>query len=388
MTGLLIKLFVKDSKNIKDQKVRGAYLTLGSFTGVVCNILLFIVKFLAGLLSGSMSIVADAFNNFFDMTSSVVTFLGFKLSTKPADKEHPFGHGRIEYMSALLVAALIILVGVELLKSSIEKIKTPDELHITAITAIILGVSILVKLWMFLFNRKLGNTVNSKALIATAFDSLSDTVTTGAVLVSVIIELIFGFNIDAYMSLAVSLFIIYNGIKTIKETLDPLLGMPPEPEMVEEIENTINSYDDFHGIHDLIVHNYGPGRTFASFHVEVPQNLNIIKCHEEIDECEKILSEKLNAQIVIHYDPIDTDNEHIKAVKQEVLSKLKEYNDEITVHDFRMVDGEHRINVIFDAVLPSGSKLTDSEAKELFTELVKEINPKYFPVITIDRNYV
>ena len=388
MTSLLIKLFIKDYKNTEDKKVRAKYITLGSVGGIVFNIILFIIKLLAGLISNSVSVIADAFNNLSDMASSVITYIGYKLSMKPADKEHPFGHGRMEYMSATLVSALIILVGFELLKSSFEKIINPTETTFNTVAIIILISSIVIKFYMFFFNKTLGKKVNSSALTATAFDCLGDVVSTSAVLVSAIIGIIFKINIDAFVGLAVSIMIIYAGIKSIKETLDPLLGMPPEEEMVKGIEATVLEYDDFTGIHDLIVHNYGPGRIFVSLHVEVPENIDIIKCHEEIDECEKRLTEKFNAHITIHYDPIATNDERVASIKTEILEKLKEIHNEYSLHDFRVVDGENTINLIFDVVVPTELNTSDIDVRLEVTEICKALNKKYNPVITVDRNYL
>lgn len=388
MTSLLIKLFIKDYKNTEDKKVRAKYITLGSVGGIVFNIILFIIKLLAGLISNSVSVIADAFNNLSDMASSVITYIGYKLSMKPADKEHPFGHGRMEYMSATLVSALIILVGFELLKSSFEKIVNPTETTFNTVAIIILISSIVIKFYMFFFNKTLGKKVNSSALTATAFDCLGDVVSTSAVLVSAVIGIIFKINIDAFVGLAVSIMIIYAGIKSIKETLDPLLGMPPEEEMVKGIEATVLEYDDFTGIHDLIVHNYGPGRIFVSLHVEVPENIDIIKCHEEIDECEKRLTEKFNAHITIHYDPIATNDERVASIKTEILEKLKEIHNEYSLHDFRVVDGENTINLIFDVVVPTELNISDIDVRLEVTKICKALNKKYNPVITVDRNYL
>lgn len=388
MTSLLIKLFIKNHKNTDDKTVRAKYITLGSIGGIVFNIILFGIKLLAGLISNSVSVIADAFNNLSDMASSVITFIGYKLSTKPADKEHPFGHGRMEYMSATLVSALIILVGFELLKSSVDKIINPTETTFNTVAIIILVSSVLIKFYMFFFNKKLGKAVNSQALTATAFDCLGDVVSTTAVLISAVISVAFEINIDAYIGLAVSVMIMYAGIKSIKETLDPLLGMPPEEEMVKGIEQTVLEYNDFTGIHDLIVHNYGPGRIFVSLHVEVPENIDIIKCHEEIDECEKRLTEKFNAHITIHYDPIATNNEKVATIKAEILERLKEKHNEYSLHDFRMVEGESTINLIFDVVVPTELKISDSEVKNEVANICKSINLKYNPVITVDRNYI
>ncbi|MDD4699423.1 MAG: cation diffusion facilitator family transporter, partial [Oscillospiraceae bacterium] len=289
MTTLLINLFVKDKNELGNPAVRGKIGNIGAFVGIFCNIFLFVIKFIAGTLAGSVSLVVDAFNNLSDIGSSVVTLIGFKISNKPADSEHPFGHGRMEYMSATGVSLLIIMVGVELFKTSLDKVLHPEALTISLLTFIVLVISICIKLWMAFFNRNLGGIINSSALKATSLDSLSDCVATSAVLISMIIAKIFEVNIDPYVGIAVAVFIIYSGARNAKETLDPLLGMPTDDNIVKEIENYVLSYDDFVGVHDLIVHNYGPGRSFASLHVEVPMDIDIVRCHEQIDLCERYI---------------------------------------------------------------------------------------------------
>ena len=386
MTNLLIKLFIKD-KNVND-KTRGKYVAMGGFTGIVCNLILFLIKLFAGITSASVSIIADAFNNLSDMGSSVITLFGYKLSQKPADKEHPFGHGRLEYTSALAVSFIIIVVGIELFKSGIDKIINPSQLQASTVTIVILVASVLIKGWMYLFNKKIGTISSSAALKATAIDSLSDAVTTLAVLVALIISTATGVNLDPYMTLAVSLFIIYSGIKNAKETLDPLLGMPPEKEMVDEIEQTVLSFEDFIGIHDLVVHNYGPGRTFVSLHVEVPQTVDIIKCHEMVDDCEKLLNERTGAEVVIHMDPIVTDNKQLNQIKDTILNKLKEQNPLYNLHDFRMVDGKEHINLVFDVVAPIDENKDDSAVKEMVRDICKNLDRRYNAVVTVDRDYV
>lgn len=389
MTKLLIKLFVRNYNDTESQNVRSRYITLGSTVGILCNILLFVIKFTIGFISGAVSITADAFNNLSDIGSSVVTALGYKLSEKPADKEHPFGHGRIEYMSGLVVAVLIIMVGVELFKTSYSKLINPTALAVDFVTIIALVVSIIIKFWMFLFNRKIGKTVNSSALVATAQDSINDSFATLAVLFSVFVALIFNINIDPYVGIGVALFIIYSGFKTIKETIDPLLGTPPDEETILKIEDTVKNFDEcFLGIHDLIIHNYGPGRSFASLHVEVPSDINIIMCHEKIDACEKKLLEELKMNVVIHMDPIESENTLVADTKEKVLSAVKLIDDRLSIHDFRMINGEKQINLIFDVVLPNGFKLSEEALKADIRTALKKIDERFETVITVDRDFV
>lgn len=387
MTNLLLKIFIKNYKNTADPTIRRKYVNLGSVTGIFCNILLFAIKFSIGLLAGSMSIMADAFNNLTDIGSSVITMIGFRLSEKPADKEHPFGHGRFEYMSAMLVAIIILLVGFELFKSSAEKIFNPTDLKIGIYTIILLSVSVIIKLWMFVFNKKLGKKINSTGLIATAQDSINDSIATFAVLISVIIFSIFGVNIDPYVGVLVAAFILFSGFKTIKETLDPLLGMPPEKETINSILKIVLENDNFVGIHDLIVHNYGPGRSFASLHVEVPADADIVACHEDIDACEKKLHNTLGIEVVIHMDPIAVNDENTQKTKDDITRVIAEYDNRLSIHDFRMVDGEEQINLIFDVVLPSEMQIKDSVFKEKINEICKKIDSRYVAVITIDRDF-
>lgn len=389
MTSFLLKFFIKDYKNTENQAVREKVGNFGGIVGIFCNLLLFIIKFIAGTISNSISITADAFNNLSDMGSSVVTLLGFKLSNIPPDKEHPFGHGRIEYLSATFVSAIIMFVGGELFLSSVKKIITPEPLETEkiSISIIILVISVLIKLWMSFFNKKLGNMISSDSLKATAKDSLNDCISTSAVLISTFVSLFFNINIDAYAGLAVAIFIIYSGITSIKDTLNPLLGMPPKKEMIDEIENIVYSFDKFVGIHDLIVHNYGPGRTFASLHVEVPENINIIWCHEQIDLCEKIIRERMNIEVVIHMDPVATDDEFVNDLKSKVYKKIEEFDSSLSCHDFRVVKGEKVTNVIFDTVIPNKYKLSAEQLKIKIQELVHEISPNYNCVITIDIDY-
>ena len=388
MTKLLLKIFIKNHKNTADPLIRRKYINLGSVVGILCNLILFAIKLIIGLLAGSVSIMADAFNNLTDIGSSVVTIIGFRLSIKPADKEHPFGHGRFEYMSAMLVAIIILLVGFELFKTSVEKIFTPSELKVEFYTIILLSISVIIKLWMFLFNKKLGKSINSSGLIATAQDSVNDSIATFAVLVSIIISKIFGINVDPFMGIAVALFILYSGVKTIKETLDPLLGMPPEKETIDAIATMVLANEKFVGIHDLIVHNYGPGRSFASLHVEVPSDADIVACHEDIDACEKEIHGTLGIEVVIHMDPIAINDENTIKTKEAVCNAIGKYNSKFSIHDFRMVNGEEQINLIFDVVVPNDITLKDFEIKSKIQEICKELDSRYVTVITIDKDYI
>lgn len=387
MTAFLVNLFIKNKDDIADPVVRSKYGRLGGFVGISCNILLSAIKFIAGTIAGSVSMVADSLNNLSDIGSSVVTLLGFKLAAKPADREHPFGHGRLEYMSAFFVSFLIILVGLELLKTSFNKILHPQDLNISFVTFIVLIISIGIKLWMSLFNRKLGNIIDSSALKATSQDSINDVFATSAVLVSVAVAKIFNINIDPYIGLAVGAFVVYSGFNTAKGALDPLLGMLPEGHITEAIEEYVLSYDDFVGVHDLIVHNYGPGRSFASLHVEVPMDIDIVHCHEQIDMCEREIYEKFKIETVIHMDPIATNDEYVNSVKQKLKGKIAKFDNNLRIHDFRVVKGEQRTNLIFDVVVPQQFSLSDSELKAEISRIASSIDETFCCVITIDLDY-
>lgn len=392
MTNLLIKLFVKNKDDIKDKEVRNTYGNLASVTGIVCNIILCIMKVLIGVIVSSISIIADGLNNLSDMGSSVISFIGFKLAGKPADRDHPFGHGRIEYMSAFIISVLILIVGVNLLINSAKTLISGEGAPVYDIwTVIILAISILMKLWMFFFNKKLGKKIESSALLATAKDSINDVVATTAILVSCFVTRLVSlpFNLDAVMAILVSLFIIYAGLSSAKDTTDQLLGGPPDIELINDIEEVISSFEDFVGIHDLIVHNYGPGRQLASVHVEVPYNINIVECHEQIDICEKSVLEKTGVELVIHMDPIDTDNETVSKARNEMSEAIKAIDSRMTLHDFRMTpNAKNRTNLIFDVVVPSDLKLSDKELDEKINALAKELNETYCCVITFDADYI
>lgn len=391
MSELLIKLFIKNSDDINDTAVRKSYGTLGGAVGIVCNLLLCILKITVGLITASISIVADGLNNLSDMGSSIITMIGFKMAGKPADSDHPFGHGRMEYMSAFIVAMLILLVGAELFKSSLTALINGDAAPEYSVFAlVILCISILIKLWMFLFNRKLGKKIDSGALAATAQDSLNDMVATAVILLSVGISMLIKlpFNLDAVMGVLVSVFILYSGFGAAKDTLDQILGSPPDKKLISEIEHTVMSFDGFVGIHDLIIHNYGPGRQFASVHVEVPQNIDIVKCHEQIDMCEKLVNEKLNISLVIHMDPIDVNNETVASTRKQLEKVIKDIDGKMTLHDFRMTPaGETRTNLIFDVVVPSEVKMSHEELNRRIADAAKAVNPTYCCVITFDNDF-
>ncbi len=391
MTRLLTHLFVKKPDNVKDNATREQYGSLSGVVGIVCNLLLCVFKITVGALTHSISIIADGFNNLSDMGSSVITILGFKLANKPADKDHPFGHGRIEYMSAFIVAILILLVGFELMKTSVTALIDGSPMPTySLVSIIILAVSVVFKLWLFLFNRKIGKKIESETLLATAQDSLNDSVATAVILLSVAVSKLvpIPFNLDAVMGVAVALFILFAGFNAAKETLNRILGEPPTADLITDIEKAILAYDDFVGIHDLIVHNYGPGRLFASVHVEVPQDINIVECHEQIDLCEKAVYDNLGVSLVIHMDPMDVNNEQVAFVRQQLSDGIRVINDELTLHDFRMTPmAETQTNLVFDVVVPQNFNLSEKELKEKISQIAKLINPTFCCVITVDRDF-
>lgn len=391
MTSLLTRLFLKD-KDIRSVSGRSKVGNLGSVVGIICNILLCGFKIAVGLISGSISIVADGLNNLADMGSAVITMIGFRLANKPADQDHPFGHGRLEYISAFIIAVLILIVGFELLTSSVKILISGEAAPLFSVAAIIvLAASIVVKLWLFFFNRKLGVMIDSSALIATAKDSLNDCISTGAILLTAIITRFVNvpFNLDAVMAIGVALFILWSGYTSAKDTIDEMLGGPPSAEVVKEIEESIMSFEGFVGIHDLIVHNYGPGRQFASVHVEVPQNIDIVACHEQIDLCEKFVGEKTGVNLVIHMDPIDTDDESVNRTKELITAAIKTIDSRLTLHDFRMTPtASKRTNLVFDVVIPTGFKMTPNELNTLICQKAREIDSTYACVITFDSDFI
>ena len=388
MTNLLIKIFIKDKDNVENQEVRGKYAMLSSITGIVVNILLSVFKLIIGLISNSMSIISDALNNVTDAGSSVVTMIGFKMSQKKVDADHPWGHGRMEYITGFFVDILIILVGFELLQSSVEKILNPELPNITNVTLILLVVAIIAKLWLFIFYKKIAKKINSAAIKGTAYDSISDSISTLAVLLSALVARFAGISIDGYVSLLVSLFILITGFKAIKEIIDLLLGQKPDPEFVKEIEEFANQYETIEGIHDIMVHDYGPGRKIISFHAEVPANSDICKAHDIIDQMEQDIFDKFHCITTIHMDPIVVDNEEINEMKKYTESIVKGINAKFSIHDFRMTDGGERVNLIFDLVIPTDEKV---DVEKVIAEIRQEIhkkNEKYYAVIKAEHSYV
>ena len=386
MISILAKLFLKtDGK--AEAEVRKAYGILCGAVGIGLNILLFLLKFLAGTISGSIAITADAFNNLSDAGSSVVTTLGFQLAGQKPDSDHPFGHGRIEYLSGLAVSMLIFLMGFELAKTSVEKIRNPVPVEFSALVAVILCASIGVKLYMSFYNRRLGKKLNSSAMLATAADSLSDCVSTAAVLVATLVGHFSGLMIDGWMGILVAVFILWSGFNAARDTINPLLGVPPTKEFVEEIRDLVMSHPQVVGIHDLIVHDYGPGRLMISLHAEVSARGDILVIHDEIDNVEKELREKLGCHAVIHMDPIVVDDAVTNEAKNKIATLIHCIDDEIHIHDFRMVVGNTHTNVIFDAVVPHGFRLTDSEVETKIQTAVRTLDGNYYAVVQVERSY-
>lgn len=381
----LFKIFIKDKDNVKDEKVRNSYGVFGGIVGIVLNFLLFATKLFAGFVTGSVGIAADALNNLSDSGSSIITLIGFKMSGRPADHDHPFGHGRGEYISGLFVAFLILLMGVELAKASVEKIFNPVLVEFNAVSVIILVCSVLVKLWMYFFNLKIAEKIDSDSLKATAKDSLNDCLATSGRLAGVLFAGAFDLKIDGYIGILMSVFIIYTGYKTIKEAISPLLGVAPDKKLVAGIEETIMSCDEIIGMHDLVIHNYGPSRFMMSVHAEVSADCDILKIHDRIDLVEKTLTEKFGCDAVIHIDPIETDNQLITQTKSLVEKIAADIDERITIHDFRMVSGDTHTNVIFDMVIPFDQKLSDRFVVEQVKEKLSEYNDNYFAVIHVDK---
>lgn len=389
MISLLAKWFIRDRENVADPAVRRAYGTLCGAVGIGWNILLFIGKFVAGTLSGSIAVTADAFNNLSDAGSSAVTLLGFRLAGRKPDTDHPFGHGRMEYISGLAVAGMILLMGVELGKSSVEKIVNPADVTFGVLPVVILAVSILVKLYMAFYNHAVGKKIGSAAMAATAADSRSDAISTSAVLAAMLVQRFAGIHIDGWVGLVVAVLILITGVKAAKETLDPLLGQPPEEEFVKEIESIVMSHEKICGIHDLVVHDYGPGRVMITLHAEVPAHENILELHDEIDLAEHELARQLGCVATIHMDPIVTDDGATAALRQQVAELVKTIDERITIHDFRTVPGPTHTNVIFDAVVPFDEKLSHDEVARRIRELVHGIEGgPYFAVVEVETSYV
>ena len=389
MTDFLVKLFVKDNKDVEKVSVRTAYGVLASGVGIFCNVFLFLAKLAIGLVLHSVSVTADAFNNLSDAGSSVIGLVGVKMAEKPADEEHPFGHGRMEYIAALVVAFLVIEVGFTFFKDSIGKIRHPEMLKFQAVSVVILILSVGVKLWMGMFNRKLGRRIDSQVMLATAADSLGDVITTTATIVSIVFWKITGINIDGFVGLGVSLVVMWAGIGIAKDTLEPLLGEAVSAEEYRNVKHFVEKYDGIVGSHDLIVHNYGPGRSMASIHAEVPNDVPIERSHEVIDRIERDASRELGIFLVIHMDPIETKNELVLKVKRQAEEFVSSLDTRSSIHDFRMVDGEEQINLIFDLVVPR--EYSESQENALMMsilERLQEMDARYQCVITVEKSYV
>lgn len=388
MISLLSRIFIKNNTDYSNPLVRQAYGTLCSFCGIFLNIILFGIKFLAGILTGSIAVTADSFNNLGDAGSSVITLIGFRLSSQKPDPDHPFGHGRFEYISGLFVSVAILLMGFELAKSSFAKIINPESVETSIIAVVILSVSVLIKLYMSFYNRAISKRISSSSMKATADDSLSDAASTFVVLIVTLISPYLSFSIDGYAGLLVALFILWTGFNSVKETISPLLGQPPEKEFVEKIENIVLSYDTVTSIHDLVVHDYGPGRLMISLHAEVPSTMDIMIAHDVIDNIENRISKELGCHCTIHMDPINVDDDFTNSLRMSVASLASKIDKRITVHDFRCVRGNTHTNLIFDAVIPFECKISDDEFKERISMLVKQIDENYNCVIIIDKSFV
>lgn len=388
MITLLSRLFIKDHKNYKNPAVRQAYGVLCGAVGIFLNLCLFAGKFAAGLLSNSIAITADAFNNLSDAGSSVITLIGFKMAGQKPDPDHPFGHGRIEYICGLLVSILILLMGVELLKTSVAKILHPEELAFSPVILAILVVSILVKCYMFLYNRKIGRKIESAAMTVTGTDSLGDTLSTTVVLIATLTAHFTSLAVDGWCGVLVGLFVCYTGFTAARDTISPLLGQAPEKAFVQQVNDIVMSHAEILGIHDLIVHNYGPGRVLISLHAEVPADGDILTLHDVIDTAEHELKNTLNCHAVIHMDPIQVGDEKTEQLKKLVRGYLEDISPSLSMHDFRIVTGPSHTNLIFDVVTPYDFPLSDGALIDRLTEMVRAKNPECFLVVDVDKSMV
>ena len=389
MTELLVRKFVKNCDKVEDARVRTAYGVLASVVGIICNVLLFAGKLAVGAILRSVSVMADAFNNLSDAASSIIGFVGVKMAEKPADKEHPFGHGRIEYIAALIVSFLVIEVGFTFFKSSLGKIREPEELSFSLVSTGILLASVAVKLWLGRFNRLLGKKINSSVMQAAAADAMGDVAATLATVFSILFYHFTNINIDGYVGILVSIAVMWAGIGIAKDTLEPLIGQPVDSRLYREITDFVESYDGILGSHDLIVHNYGPTRSLASIHAEVPSNVDIETSHEIIDKIERDAAKKLGLFLVIHMDPVATQDKRVARLKEEVSAAMKTIDSRLSLHDFRVVDGEHQMNLIFDVVVPHSYEKKDMTQLHLdIMEKVSELDSRYQCVITMEKGYI
>lgn len=389
MTEFLVRRFVKNYEHTETVAVRTAYGVLASMVGIFCNVFLFLVKGAIGIVLHSISVTADAFNNLSDAGSSIIGLVGVKMAEKPADEEHPFGHGRIEYIAALIVAFIVLEVGFTFLKDAIGKIREPEILKFNTVSVVILMFSIGVKIWLAFFNRKLGKKINSKVMMATAADAMGDVATTTATILSVLFFRVTGINIDGFVGIGVALAVMWAGVGIAKDTLEPLIGEAVPQETCDEITKFVESYDGIVGTHDLLVHNYGPGRSMASIHAEVPNDVNIEVSHEVIDKIERDARKYLGTYLLIHMDPIETKDQDVIKVRKKVEDIVTQADPDASIHDFRMVSGEHRINLIFDMVLPHGyDKEEENTLQRLVTEKIHRLDERYQCVITMEKSFV
>lgn len=389
LTELLVKLFVKNGDKVENQRVRTAYGILSSIVGIICNVILFLVKLFVGLVINSISVMADAFNNLSDAASSVISFFGVKLAGRPADKEHPFGHGRFEYISALAVAFLILQVGFSLFKDSVSKVLEPEVVKFNPVLVGILCLSVLIKVWLMIFNRKLGSRINSSVMKATAADSLGDIMVTLATIISAVIAGMTGWQIDGYMGLIVSVFVMIAGFRIAKDTLEPLLGQAVDREAYEKITKLVESYPGIVGTHDLIIHSYGPTHRMATIHAEVPNNINFEEAHETIDRIERDILGQLDIFLVIHMDPIEVNDAMVLEKRELVIGIIKSLEPKATIHDFRIVNGELQINLIFDLVIPfSYNREEEQSLLSSIKDEVRKQDTRLNCVITMENSYI
>ncbi|GIM27997.1 cation diffusion facilitator transporter [Clostridium polyendosporum] len=391
LSKLLVRTFVKNYEDTNNEKVRESFGLLGGIIGIAINIILFTIKLSVGLIVASIAVMADAFNNLSDAASSIITIVGFKMSNKPADEEHPFGHGRIEYISALIVSFMVILVGFQFVKSSFERVINPEPITFEAVPFFLILGSIIFKFWLSKFNKYIGKTINSSALKAASFDALGDVVTSSCVALSLLLPKFTTLPVDGYIGILVALVILYSGYSLVKETVNPLLGEAPDPQLVKKIKESVLEYENITGVHDLIIHNYGHGKCMASIHAEIPSDIDIMQIHDIIDTAEREISKEFNIYLVIHMDPICTDCEEIKSCKR-MVEKIIEYNPLVkSMHDFRVVGDGEKKNLIFDVVVNSwqlDKMMTEEELKEKITQDIKNLHPQYNCIITVDNDFM
>lgn len=388
MSELILRLCIKDYKDTKNPAVREKYGVLSGITGILLNIVLCIGKFIVGAISNSIAITADAFNNLSDAGSSIVTLFGFKLSNKKPDKDHPFGHGRYEYISALIVAFIVLMMGFELIMSAIGKIRNPEAVTLSIPTVVVLVLSILGKLWLALFNKSLGKRIDSPAITAVVTDSLGDIIATVASLLSILVTHFTKANVDGYIGIIVALFVLYAGYGILRDTISPLLGEPPDKEVVKQLVDYITSYDDVMGIHDLVLHNYGANSIFGTVHVEIPTDSDIVQIHDTIDCIEQKVLEKFGIHLVIHLDPLEFNDEKVNGLRNMINEIILSIDERLKIHDFRVVDGPSHTNLIFDLVVPHGFEYSDSQITEIIKEKVADVNSSYYIVMVVETDYV